>query len=588
MSSTETLTSTAILDPAPDPAEDSAPAVFAGPDFDPVGDVDAATAGQAARRPPYARAMYLPPQDLVIAENVRKQFDLADHPEVLASIREFGVETPVLVERQPDGTHHAIDGQLRVLAAIEVGTETVPVWVTDADPSLPDNERRIRTTLKQMNVNYRRVPMTAADDAAGIALMLDLGASVTRIADGLQRKRSQVKKQAVIGASPTAKGLVDAGTFSLDQLAVIAEYERLGDTDAVERLAAAPRYDFEFRARKIAHDRTETRARLHTSALYAALGFGVLTAEPDATDTQTRFLPADTLETEAAEPIGAELIRADAARWVVWVDVEHDADLIDRDTGELVDPDLVDWDTRGDSTREPGAGLRHADTVEHRDRWTPSYYLLADQLPESGLQVRPLDVPDTEDAADEQDSPDGLSPAERTRQAAAAAAAQRELARLERRRVRELNKQALAAAERREEFLTRLLRRSKPPTGAAAFVAESLVRYPDLLDCARAGLKARELLGTSESARDLAATTGALSAQRAQVITLALVLGAFESQIDKSFWRASYGRHPRYLTFLAEIAPQLPTTADEEPWTLTDVERAAVGLIDYHDIDLDV
>ncbi|MBY8864040.1 ParB N-terminal domain-containing protein [Nocardia sp. CA2R105] len=588
MSSPQTLTSTAVLDPDPGSDADPAPAVIIGPDIAPVADIDSAGPDQSAERPPNAWADFLPPQDLVIAENVRKQFDLADHPELLASIKEFGVETPVLVERQPDGSHHAIDGQLRVLGAVEVGTETVPVWVTDADPSIPENERRIRTTLKQMNVNHRRVPMTEADDAAGIALMLDLGASVTRIADGLQRTRSQVKKQAVVGASPTAKGLADAGTFTLDQLAVIAEYERLGDTNAVERLAAAPRYDFDFRARKIAHDRTEARARLHASLLYAALGLGVLTTEPDTIDTDARFLPVETLETMAAEPIGEELIRADAARWVVWVDVEQGADLVVRETGELLDPELVDWDTRGDSTREPATGLLHADTVERRDRWAPSYYLLGEQLPESGLRVRPVDIPDAQSGAGEQDSGEGISPAERTRQAAAAAAAERELARLERRRVRELNKQALAAAERREEFLTRLLRRSKPPTGAAAFVAQSLVGYPDLLDSARAALKARELLGTSDSARELSTAAGAMTPQRAQVITLALVLAAFESQIDKSFWRTSYGRHPRYLMFLADVAPQLPTADDQEPWTLTDVERAAAGLIDYRDIDLDV
>ena len=588
MSSTETLTNTAVLDPE----LDSTPAFDAAPDTEPVPtrntDTGSDEPGPRVEPPPNARAEYLSPKDLVIAENVRKQFDLAEHPKLLASIRERGVEDPVMVQRQPDGSNHVIDGQLRALGALEVGVEQVPAWVTDADPTISDNERRIRNTLTQMNLNDRRVPMTNADRVGGMALMLDLGASVTRVADGLQLKRQQVRKAATIGASPTAKGLVDAGTHTLDQLAVIAEYEQLSDTDAVERLTDAASYNFDFRAKKIAQDRHETRARLQASLLYAGFGFGVLSTEPSATEPEPQFLPAETLETETGEPISEDMMRADAARWAVWVEVQENADLVDRDTGELVDPDTVDWDTQDDSTLEPANGLRRSDTVTYRDRWAPSYYLLAEQLHGSGLRVRPLGIPDTDSGSGEQDSPDGVSAAERARQAAAADAAQRELARLDRRRVRELNKQALAAADRREEFLVRLLKRTKPPVGAAAFVAESLVRYPDLLSSSGASYKARELLGAPGFGDELATTAATATAQRAQVIALGLVLAAFESMIDKTFWRPPYGRLPRYLTFLAEAAQQMKKPDEDEVWSLTDVERAAAGLVDYRDIDLDV
>jgi len=593
VSSTETTPGTDVLDPSVEIAVDTALSetalAEALPDID-HSDDDTPTDGRADHLLPRATAMYLPPQDLVIAENVRKQFDLDDYPQMRASIRNRGVEKPMLVERQPDGALHVVDGQLRLLFALDEKVAEVPAWVVDADLTLSENERRIRNTLLQLNVNHWRVKMTQSDDAAAIALMLDLGASVTRIADGLQTKRAQVKKAAAVGASATAKSLVDSGAYTLDQLVVISEYEQLGDTDAVQRLADAPRYDFGFRAKKIEQDRRETRSRLQASLLYAALGFGILTAEPGADEGGARFLPVQAVETGTGEPVGEELIRSQANLWVVWVEVQENADLIDQQTGELIDPGTVDPETERDGQAQPAAGLRHANSVTRRDRWTPSYYLLADRLPESGLHVRPVELPDTEADASTPDSVEGASRAERARQDAAAAAAQRELDRLERRRVRELNKHALGAADRRGEFLVRLLRRAKPPAQAAAFVAESLVRYPDLLNSPGAPEKARELLGAPGFGEEQATAAGAASAQRAQVIVLGLVLAAFESMIDKSFWRTPYGRHPRYLKFLAETARQIAerNKDENEDFTLSEVEQAAAGLIDYRDIDLDI
>ncbi|RDI45318.1 ParB/RepB/Spo0J family partition protein [Nocardia mexicana] len=584
MSSTEPVTGTAVLDPATGITPDRAPAdVLHRDPFDPG---PAVTNGEESQTPaPRAEALWVRPSDLVIAENVRRSFDLTHYPEMLESIRQFGVLEALLVERQSDGALWVLDGQIRTLLALEAEAAWIPAWVSDVDPELPDNERRIRTTLMQMNVNHRRVPMTQADDTAAVALMLDLGASVTRVAKGLQLKRDNVKKAAAIGASPTAKGLADSRTFSLDQLEVIAEYERLGDTDAVEQLSTVRSFDFTYRAKRIARERRETRARLEASLLYAAYGFGVLADEPDTSTTDARFIATEQLETETGAPVTEDLIRGDAARWAVWVDVEENVDLVDRDSGDPVDPDTVDWDTNGDNGTEPAAGLRHADSVAWRDRWTPAYYLLADQLPGSGLRLREPEMSGTEAGGGEDDSP--AARAERTRQAAAAAAAERELDRLERKRVRVLNTRGEAANERRREFLVRVLNRRKPPTQAAAFVAESLLLFPDLLKSDGAVRTARDLLGTSVPTDELATTAASATTQRAQVITLGLVLGGYETLIDKSLWRNPYGRLPRYLTFLAEVGKELATGDETTDYTLVDVEQAAAALIDYRHIDLD-
>ncbi|MCC3328310.1 ParB/RepB/Spo0J family partition protein [Nocardia abscessus] len=558
-----TSTLTAIADPATDP----------GPDTDPVAVEETVPATQPApvvEEPtviedmpvpalPEAKAEYLDPAELVIAENVRQSFDLAAHPEEAASIREFGVGNPIRAEREPDGSVHVVDGQIRTLIAREVGLARVPVWITDATTDIDAKERRIARTLTQINLNDRRIPLTDSDRATGIALMLDLGASATRVAKGLQRKRSEIQKTAAVGASDTAKQLLEQRQYGLDQLAVIAHYENLGDTDAVERLATAGRWSFASTAKRIEHDRAETRARLHESLLYGAYGFGVLAAEPDTREPDAAYIPASELVTAAGEPVSEESIYADPARWVVYLEVQENGLLVDRDTGAIVDAGTVDWSTRGDLSAEPADGRVHAERVQWRDRWIPSYFLPASALVDSGLQQI---VPDTGDGSEE---------------AAAKAAAEREQARQDRRRVIELNKRGDAANARRQEFLPRLLAGRTPPRQAAAFVAESMAHTLDPADLR----KVTTLLGIGGSTQQLVDAIHAATPSRAWMIVLAMQIAAAEAPIGKSFWRDSSAATKRYLHFLAEA-----TAGTELDFALLDVEQAAAGDIDYHDIDL--
>ena len=125
----------------------------------------------------------------------------------------------------------------------------------------------------------------------------------------------------------------------------------------------------------------------------------------------------------------------------------------------------------------------------------------------------------------------------------------------ERRKVLTLNKAAEAGQTVRREFVTTLLTRKTPPTGAAAFVARTLVTDSYLLSSFKANEVTIELLGAGPTVR---AGAGALAAKakdtRAQVITLGLVLGALEGRTPKSAWRS--GEHfvgpKEYLGFLAE------------------------------------
>lgn len=528
------------------------------------------SAEQAQAPPSGAIAQNLDPRTLVITgNNVRPAPDLADYPKEVASIRQFGVRNPILAVRETDGSVHVIDGQVRTLAAIATGQETVPVWVSEADPSIGDRERQIERVLTQINLNDRRIELTDSARAAGVALMLDLGASVTRIAEGLQASdRSRIRKAGTIGRSDTARRLLDDGQFSLDQLETIAGYETLGDTDAVDTLTRVTRYQFDYQARLIADDRQTRRDRLRAALPYAAFGFGVLTELPD---IGTDLIPGSELLTDDGLPVSETEISADARLWRVFLDLVDDAELLDETTGELVDPATVDWDTRDmGADAQPAPGKRSAHGVTTRDAWIPNYYLPAAAVTESGLQqVDPLAGRDT--GADTGTDADQQ--------------AEREQKRAERARVIELNKRGIAAKARRIEFLTQLLSARTTPAGAAELVAVSLTREPGLLGWPAADL-ARDLVG-ADTADDLIAKATAATPGRAWVLVFALVLAAHEARLDKDSWRRPNGAAARYLHFLAEAARKLAKTNGSEEFRLVDVELATAGDIDYLDIDLD-
>lgn len=446
-----------------------------------------------------------------------------------------------------------------VLLARRVGLESVPVWITPADPDVEDNEQRIERLLDQITLNDRRIPLPEVDRARGIAMMLELGATPTRIAQGLARKRGEVTKTGAIGASQTATRLLAEQQFDLDQLAVIANYDTRGDTDAVTRLENAGRWNFAYTRRLIDNERTTTKDRLETGLAYAVYGFGILTNEPN---PDTGYLPIDRLVTEAGEPVTVEHLYTDPTLWVVWLAVERGRLLIDTETGAHVAIEDVDWNTRGNPAAQPGEGLRHVDTVTRADEWTPTYYLPEKALPGSGFTLVATE-PDPE--------------------AEASAVAAREQARLDRRRVRVLNERGEAANERRHEFLPRLLAGATLPRDTAAFVAETLAHRLGVDE--RAQVSA--LLGIEASSEALVVAIRAASPNRAWKIVLAMQVAIAELKIGKSLWRDGGESTGRYLRFLSEAATELTIRTGDTDFALVEVEQAAAGLIDYRDINIE-
>lgn len=541
-----------------------------------------ATITVIAPLPAPAEAVSMDPDDLVIGHNVRPedQIDLDAHPKEVESIRRFGVRDPILAQRGPDGHVVVVDGQVRALIARTLGLAKVPVYIEATDRSMDDPERLIERALDQINLNDRRIELTDSARAAGVAYMLDLGATVTRIAEGLQSDTARVRKAGKIGRSSTARSLLDTSAFSLDQLEVIAGYEQLGDHAAVEKLSSV-RWNFDYEIELIAADRARRRARLTAALPFAAAGHLILEVDSVDVDHDT-YIPVDDLVDADAGPVSVEMIDADPRRWAVAMDLVEDAELIDPDTGEVIDPDTVDFDA-GHPGIEPADRLRSVTGLVYRDMWMPSYYLPVDQLDTAGLHRR---LPDT--SGDRPDD-DGSDPA----RAAAEQAAESTRKRQERRRVIELNKRGAAAKKRRLEFLTRVLALRTPPPGSAELVATSLARDTTLLGGTRARTLALTLFNADNST-GLTDTAASAVAGRAWVITLGLVLAAHESTLDKDCWRTHAWQGNTvsgYLHFLAAVGEHLAGRGrgsdQTEQFRLVDVELAAAGDIDYRTIPLD-
>lgn len=504
---------------------------------------------------------HVDPANLQIGENVRDAVDLGK--DFLSSLKEHGVLIPITAVRGDDGTLIVRNGQRRTLGARQVGLASVPVYVMPPGATDADAER-IERIVHQIVTNDQKADLTDAQRARGIQQMLDAGLSATKVAKSLSIGRDTVKAAAAAAGSPTAMEALNSGQLSLVEAAAVTEFE--SDPDAVRRLldaAGEPRFDHTLA--QLREERASAQAYEAAAASYTARGFTVLDNDPgwgNPSCVSTRYLrTADGGEvTEAA--IG------DPAHWAVLL--YEDTGWADRETGEIIDSALIDWNTEDDPDAQAADGLRHFNSVVETTTYDPEWFCLdytAAGLTPTELYQRSLDR-----ATDRGDSVEDDADAETAR--LRREAEQAEAAKRDRRKTLALNKLGAAAMSVRREFVRALVARKTAPKGAARFVAECLTRDKRLLDEYHADDIAAELLGVDDpdAVRKAVANLGSSGDGRAQVITLALVLGALEGRTLKDAWRnpsggwGSWVKPGDYLKFLADNG-----------YTLSDIEQVITG-----------
>jgi ParB family chromosome partitioning protein len=441
----------------------------------------------------------IPPGDLLV-RNIRV-LDGPPDPDLVASIREHGIQQALAGIRGPDGRVTVRDGHGRRKAAIELGLPEVPVTVVDGDPDTPAAE--VKRLFAQYDVNTVRAGLTATDKASFVVQVLDLGVDVEEVQRKARLGPDQVAAAQRVAKSKVArKAAAEHPGLDLEQCAAIGDFA--GEPDAVKKLTEAAKDG----KGQFAHVLQDARDR---------------SAERAAAEAERKKLKADGV-TVAKEPAA----------------YDHQLD-------NLVTP----------------AGKRltvaaHKDCGGHRAHVSAQVPWQRDRKDRTPVVTVTYSCADPKAHGHKVSYSMGGGSSDRPKLTGKAA----EEATEEIRRVKAGNKAWRAAQPVREEWLRQFLARKAPPAGALRFVLEAFARMDYAVQTGLTGghTRACDLLGLKVPESKvgfalpnvvLAAVAGA-SDQRAQVIALAMVLGGYESAITDQTWRGPNEHIQRYFQALAK------------------------------------
>ena len=146
--------------------------------------------------------------DLDRTHNVRRS--LGDVSDLVESIRDVGVLTPVTVTPKASGGWRLVAGHRRVAVAEEAGLETVPALVHTAEGA----EERLLATLVE---NLQRLDLNPVEEAGGYRSLVDAGWSQAEVARRVRRSRGHVSRRLRILTLPDeVREMVAEGTVTVE------------------------------------------------------------------------------------------------------------------------------------------------------------------------------------------------------------------------------------------------------------------------------------------------------------------------------------------------------------------------------------
>ena len=509
---------------------------------------------------PIGELEHLDPHTLIIGDNVRTEAAL--DRDFIASIKQHGVLMPITAVRDEDGNVLVRDGQRRTLAARQAGHPAIPAYVLPS-AATSFREYEVERIAQQIVLNDQKADLTEAQRARGIQAMLDAGVSVTKVAKLLSTKKTVVQSAEAAGKSRAAMDALNDGQLTLEQAAIVAEFA--DDDEAVDQLLSAPPARFDHLVSRLRKDRESEKAYAEATAHYQGLGVTILTDYPDWRDLGCVGLRY--LTTAEGGEVTEDMI-VPGPLWAAWL--SEGPAFFDKETGQRVDEDDLDYDTKWNRDEEAEEGMRHYNSVMETTVVEPEWYCL--DYAAAGLSLAP--------------ALQGLT--NRVGEGAVGrevvdAEAQADADRRARRMVIALNKLGDAAIPVRRQWIrTTLLARKTPVKGGPTFVATALVNDPHLITDYRLSEVAADLLGLStgeksHGGRDAVSAhldgLGVNGDGRAQVVALGLVLAGLESRCPKDAWRSGGATayrtglsHADYLAFL-----------ESNGYVLSDIEQVIVG-----------
>lgn len=164
--------------------------------------------------------------DLLIDINVRTDVKL--DREFVASIKAHGILQPPIGWRGDDGKVRITAGQRRTLAAIQLDLGTIDVILK------PQEIAEAVRIVTQLAENDQRQELTTSERVHGYKQLAMFGVSPDQIARRTNRPKAQVVVALGVADSAIAVEALDALPITLEQAAVLAEFE--DDAEAVDRL----------------------------------------------------------------------------------------------------------------------------------------------------------------------------------------------------------------------------------------------------------------------------------------------------------------------------------------------------------------
>ena len=501
------------------------------------------------------------PAELRIADNVRTDAEATITTKWVAQLKEHAKHSPLLypapdgtqvtcgnntavpVVRCPDGALEILFGARRTLGCIRAGVYLLGYIAGDKGD---DQAARRARLIDQLTENTGRVPMKRSDEAAVILRLIedeDMTEAGIGRATGLSKP--EVAAYRAVARSTTAAHAADRWEFlTLDQAAILAEFE--SDEQALTALVQTAKNNpaqFDQVTARLRATRDEREAK---AAFVAELGAQGLAFYGEGSRVPWPFALENlrdgdgneiTPEAHATCPGRAVTITYDWD-WAPGAEAAYRAA-----HGLADDDDLADVEFASDE---------EAHEAGYAERWQISRHLCTDpeQHGHANIYGTPEAAPTSEQRTAEDED--------------AEAAARTE----ERRRVRRRNTEWRAATEVRTAHLKALLARKAPPAGALKLIVEAMARnetqplmssFGHQTACELLGLKGD---GAAASHRDLLmAELARASEKRAQVIALAMVLGAAEHGVrDVHTWQSAGDRYwsrygaPRAARYLAWLA----------------------------------
>jgi len=422
----------------------------------------------------------------ITVKNIR---DAQPSKQLVDSVKKHGLLQPIGVLRTPEGELVLRFGGRRRLACIETGQKALAI-VIDGTAGTPEAE--IERIFTQWDENENREALTAGEKAAAVAALFEYGADGGTVSRRTGLDRSAIAAARKLAASETARTLAAQYPLTLDQAAVIAEFD--DDPEIAAELAEFARDEpaqFEHAAQQAREERAEAAMIAARAAELAELGITVADRSPGY-EKQISYLSGEdgkplTEENHKDCPGSVAVLQV-----VGYGDNEHVTE-----TWYCTDPHKY----------------RHVKRVSH-----------------------------------------GTAP-ERSREEAAA----------ERRRVIANNKDWRAATTVRQRWIRDVLiaRKATVPDGAFLFIARAIAAADNHLIHAFSTMSgARALLGgvaketydykTQVTTSPLLDSLAGASEARAQLVTLALIVGAHEDQAaDVDTWRRPTATVRDYLITLA-------------------------------------